>query len=100
MDMETTPLLKVYSAFSHYKNYALLQNHRRRRDFLSLSQAHQDLIPTLLEKINKVDSCIDDNMIFVRDIMTNMFLVQQQQEPMIDAQVNNRKRTRNKKMFF
>ncbi|KAI7890269.1 N2227-like protein-domain-containing protein [Mucor mucedo] len=80
--MESTPLLKVYSAFSHYKNYALAQNHRRRRDFHSLSQAHQALISSHLEKINKVDTCIDHNMMFIQDIMTNMFL----EEPMMDAQ--------------
>lgn len=86
MNSEQAHLLKVLSAFGHYKSHAMSQNHRRRRDYLSLSQHYKDLIPTHLEKINKIDACIEENMILIRDIMTNMFLDSQ---PMMDAQVNN-----------
>jgi carnosine N-methyltransferase len=69
-------LVKVISAFAYYKRHSLTHNHRRRRDYHSLPEHHKQLIPDYLIKIDKVDSCIEENMILLRDIVqsSSMFL--------------------------
>ncbi|KAI9331146.1 N2227-like protein-domain-containing protein [Pilaira anomala] len=64
-------LIKVMKAFAHYKTAAMKTTHKKRRDFHTLSQYHKDLIPTYLEKLNRVDNCIDQNMILITDIIKN-----------------------------
>ncbi|KAI8073723.1 N2227-domain-containing protein, partial [Thamnidium elegans] len=64
-------LIKVMSAFAYYKRHAQTHNHRRRRDYHSLAQHHKDLIPGYLEKINRVDQCIEENMIMLGNIVKN-----------------------------
>lgn len=64
-------LIKVMKAFAHYKTAAMKTTHKKRRDFHTLSQYHKDLIPTYLDKLNRVDNCIDQNMILITDIVKN-----------------------------
>lgn len=73
---EQVYLIKVITAFAYYKRFSLNHNHRRRRDYLTLPEHHKKLIPDFLEKVNRVDECIEQNMIFIRDIVksANMFL--------------------------
>ncbi|CEG70080.1 hypothetical protein RMATCC62417_06035 [Rhizopus microsporus] len=75
-ESEQVYLIKVITAFASYKRFSLNNNHRRRRDYLSLPEHHKKLIPDFLDKVNKVDECIEHNMTFIRDIVksANMFL--------------------------
>lgn len=79
-------LVKVLSAFAYYKRHALNSNFKKRRDFHSLPEHHKRLVPELLNKIEKVDQCIDQNSKFLADIIQNssMFLDQ----PMTTDMVN------------
>lgn len=75
-------LIKVISAFAYYKRSSLNQNHRRRRDYLTLSQQHKALIPNYLEKVNKVDTCIEENTILIRAIVKSASMFLDQNDPM------------------
>ena len=75
---EQVHLVKVISAFAYYKTHSTNHNHRRRRDYYTLSERHKQFIPDYLDKINQVDECIKINGILVRDIVksASMFLDQ------------------------
>lgn len=68
-EAERIHLRNVLTAFTYYKSHALKRNHRRRHDFLALPEHHKRLIPDVMEKINQVDRCIEQNMIMLRDIV-------------------------------
>ncbi|KAI7859077.1 N2227-like protein-domain-containing protein [Circinella umbellata] len=68
-DAERAHLRTVLTAFTYYKAHSRNRNHRRRRDFLALPEHHKRLIPDVLEKIDKVEHCIEKNMIMLRDIV-------------------------------
>lgn len=66
---EELHLIKVITAFAYYKRHSLNHNHRRRRDYLSLSEHHKKLIPDYLDKVNQVDGRIEENMKLIRAIV-------------------------------
>lgn len=68
-EAERIHLRNVLTAFTYYKSHALKRNHRRRHDFLALPEHHKRLIPDVMDKINQVDRCIEQNMIMLRDIV-------------------------------
>lgn len=68
-EAERVHLRNVLTAFTYYKSHALKRNHRRRHDFLALPEHHKRLIPDVMDKINQVDRCIEQNMIMLRDIV-------------------------------
>ncbi|KAI8365391.1 N2227-like protein-domain-containing protein [Radiomyces spectabilis] len=67
---------KVLTAFAYYRRHALNHNHRKRHDFMALPEQHKKIIPDVLKKINKVDECIETNMVMLREIVrgANMFM--------------------------
>ncbi|KAI9260802.1 N2227-like protein-domain-containing protein [Sporodiniella umbellata] len=67
-------LVRVMSAFDSYKQYALLRNHKRRRDFMSLTESQKKLVPGFVAKLDSVDKCIETNMEFFRDLVENASL--------------------------
>ncbi|KAI8993126.1 N2227-like protein-domain-containing protein [Pilobolus umbonatus] len=69
MQSEEFILMKVITAFAYYGRHALNHNHRRRRDYMALSEHHKQLIPTYLNKLSRVDQCIETNRIMLREIM-------------------------------
>ncbi|KAI9275635.1 N2227-like protein-domain-containing protein [Phascolomyces articulosus] len=68
-EAERIHLRTVLTAFTYYKAHSRNKNHRRRHDFLALPEHHKRLIPDVLEKIDKVDRCVEKNMIMLRDIV-------------------------------
>lgn len=66
---ERDHLRNVLLSFTYYRRHSLIRNQRRRRDYQALPQQHKRLVPDLLEKIDRVDQCIEGNMEFVRDIV-------------------------------
>jgi carnosine N-methyltransferase len=66
---EQLHLIKVITAFAYYKRHSLNHNHRRRRDYLSLSEHHKKLIPDYLDKVNQIDGRIEENMKLIRAIV-------------------------------
>ena len=68
-DAERAHLRTVLTAFTYYKAHSRNRNHRRRCDFLALPEHHKRLIPDVLEKIDKVEHCIEKNMTMLRDIV-------------------------------
>lgn len=69
IEAERNHLQSVLSAFTYYRRHSLNRNHRRRRDYMSLSEQHKRLIPDLLTKIDQVDRCIEQNMELLREIV-------------------------------
>lgn len=80
-------LIKVLTAFAYYKRHSLNHNHRRRRDYLSLSEQHKQLIPNYLEKINQIDGRIEENMKFIGDIAASASVFLDQQPSMTQVGV-------------
>lgn len=80
---EQLHLIKVITAFAYYKRHSLNHNHRRRRDYLSLSEHHKKLIPDYLDKVNQVDGRIEENMNLIRAIVksASMFTEDADVEP-------------------
>lgn len=80
---EQLHLIKVITAFAYYKRHSLNHNHRRRRDYLSLSEHHKRLIPDYLDKVNQVDGRIEENMNLIRAIVksASMFTEDADDEP-------------------
>ncbi|CAO0797333.1 unnamed protein product [Mucor circinelloides] len=80
---EQLHLIKVITAFAYYKRHSLNHNHRRRRDYLSLSEHHKKLIPDYLDKVNQVDGRIEENMNLIRAIVksASMFTEDADDEP-------------------
>ncbi|ORY96129.1 UPF0586 protein C9orf41 [Syncephalastrum racemosum] len=66
---ERDHLRNVLLSFTYYRRHSLVRNQRRRRDYQALPQQHKRLVPDLLEKIDRVDRCIEANMEFVRDVV-------------------------------
>ncbi|KAI8096286.1 N2227-like protein-domain-containing protein [Halteromyces radiatus] len=66
---------KVLLAFVYYRSHGLNHNHRRRRDFLALPEHHKRMIPDTLQKIDTVDTKIEMNARFFRDLVksANLF---------------------------
>lgn len=66
---------KVLLAFIYYRSHGLNHNHRRRRDFMALPEHHKRLIPDTLQKINTVDTKIETNAVFFKDLVksANLF---------------------------
>jgi carnosine N-methyltransferase len=91
-------LMKVITAFAYYKRHSLNHNHRRRRDYLSLSEHHKKLIPNYLEKVNAVDERIEANMSMIREIVksANVFL---DKDPMTLV-AENMSKARQQQVFY
>ncbi|KAK4514658.1 NADPH-dependent 1-acyl dihydroxyacetone phosphate reductase [Mucor velutinosus] len=91
---EQLHLIKVITAFAYYKRHSLNHNHRRRRDYLSLSEHHKKLIPDYLDKVNQVDGRIEENMNLIRAIVksASMFTEDADDEP---AEQNSKKQQQN-----
>ncbi|CAO3597148.1 unnamed protein product [Absidia cylindrospora] len=66
---------KVLLAFVYYRSHGLNHNHRCRRDFMALPEHHKRLIPDTLQKIDTVDTKIETNALFFRDLVksANLF---------------------------
>ncbi|KAI8060967.1 N2227-like protein-domain-containing protein [Gongronella butleri] len=60
---------KVLLAFLYYRTHSLRCNHRRRKDFMALSERHKRLIPDVLKKIDTIDTKIEANARLFRDIV-------------------------------
>ncbi|KAI9485456.1 MAG: N2227-like protein-domain-containing protein [Benjaminiella poitrasii] len=69
VESEKLHLVKVITALAYYKRHSLNHNHKKRRDYLALPEHHKQLIPDYLKKVNQVDQCIEQNMMFVREIV-------------------------------
>ncbi|KAI7902947.1 N2227-like protein-domain-containing protein [Cokeromyces recurvatus] len=69
IESEKLHLIKVITALAYYKRHSLNHNHKKRRDYLALPEHHKQLIPNYLQKVNEVDVCIEQNMIFLREIV-------------------------------
>ncbi|KAI7819628.1 N2227-like protein-domain-containing protein [Gamsiella multidivaricata] len=65
---ETLHFHKIIKAFSQYKSSAMYANHRRRTDFYSLPERQQKLLPSYLERMEKVDEAIEANYEIIKII--------------------------------
>ncbi|KAF8955490.1 hypothetical protein BGZ46_002630 [Entomortierella lignicola] len=65
---ETLHFHKIIKAFSQYKSSAMYANHRRRTDFYSLPERQQKMLPSYLERMEKIDTAIEANYEIIKII--------------------------------
>ncbi|KAH7047893.1 N2227-like protein-domain-containing protein [Linnemannia elongata] len=65
---ETLHFHKIIKAFSQYKASAMYANHRRRTDFYSLPERQQKMLPTYLERMERIDDAIEANYEIIKII--------------------------------
>ncbi|KAG0378470.1 hypothetical protein BGX24_003751 [Mortierella sp. AD032] len=69
---ETLHFHKIVKAFSQYKASAMYANHRRRTDFYSLPERQQKILPTYLERMEKIDDAIEANYEIIKIICEDL----------------------------
>ncbi|KAF9405668.1 hypothetical protein BGZ94_003423 [Podila epigama] len=81
---------KIVKAFSQYKASALYANHRRRTDFYSLPERQQKLLPTYLERMEKVDEAIEANFEIIKIICEDQQIFVNDDRPIAKLDMHDR----------
>ncbi|KAF9105460.1 hypothetical protein BGX27_009622 [Mortierella sp. AM989] len=82
---ETLHFHKIIKAFSQYKSSALYANHRRRTDFYSLPERQQKMLPSYLERMEKIDTAIEANYEIIKIICEDQHIFVNDDRPVTKA---------------
>ncbi|KAG0306044.1 hypothetical protein BGZ98_003066 [Dissophora globulifera] len=81
---------KIIKAFSQYKATAMYANHRRRTDFYTLPERQQKMLPSYLERMEKVDAAIEDNYEIIKMICEDQQIFVNDDRPMVKLGLNEK----------